>query len=336
MRLEKRIEMTKISARIFFLTAGLLTVWVGTVPSAAAQEFPNRPVRIVVPYPPGGNVDITARTLQAAFGEALGQQVLVENRPGAGGTTGTAQVAKASPDGYTLLLGSSGTITNAPAVYKNIAYDPVKDFIAIGSIQSTPMVLTAAPKTPVQNYSEFLSYIKSKNSPVSIASAGSGTSNHLALELLMRQANLALLHVPYKGSGPAITDVLGSQVDGMIDQLSASIGHIRDGRMKALAVTSRTRSPQLPNVPTLIELGVKDFEVSTFTGIFGPAGMPPPVADKLSAALKKALAVESVRERYRSIGVDMMDMSQPEFTAYVKTDLDKWRKVAREGNIVVE
>jgi len=301
-----------------------------------AQEFPNKALRIVVPYPPGGNVDITARTVQAALGDALGQQVIVENRPGAGGTTGSAQVAKSPPDGYTLLLGSSGTITNAPAVYKNITYDPVKDFIAIGPIQTTPLVLTAAPKTPVQSYSEFLSYIKTKNSPVSVATAGAGTSNHLALELLMRQANLSLLHVPYKGSGPAITDVLGSQVDAMVDQLSASIGHIRDGRMKALAVTSRTRSAQLPNVPTLHELGVKDFEVGTFTGIFGPAGMPAPVVEKLYAALKKALAVESVRERYRSMGVELMDMSQPEFAAYVKTDFEKWRKVAREGNIVVE
>ena len=304
--------------------------------SLQAQDFPSKAVRIVVPYPPGGNVDITARTVQAALGEALGQQVIVENRPGAGGTTGSAQVAKSPPDGYTLLLGSSGTITNAPAVYKNITYDPVKDFIAIGPIQSTPMVLTAAPKTPVRSYAEFLSYVKTKGSPVSVATAGSGTSNHLALELLMRQANLPLLHVPYKGSGPAITDVLGSQVDAMVDQLSASIGHIRDGRMKALAVTSKTRSAQLPNVPTLIELGVRDFEVGTFTGIFGPAGMPAPVVEKLYAALKKALAVETVRERYRSMGVEVMDMGQAEFAAYVKTDFEKWRKVAREGNIVVE
>ena len=318
------------------LAASLLALSVGSIPSAAAQDFPNRPVRIVVPYPPGGNVDITARTLQAALGEALGQQVLVENRPGAGGTTGSGQVAKAPPDGYTLLLGSSGTITNAPAVYKNITYDPVKDFIAIGPIQSTPMVLTAAPKAPVRNYAEFLSYVKTKGSPVSVASAGSGTSNHLALELLMRQAKLALLHVPYKGSGPAITDLLGSQVDAMVDQLSASIGHIRDGRIKALAVTSKARSAQLPNVPTLIELGVKDFEVGTFTGIFGPAGMPPAVVEKLVTALKKALTVESVRERYRSMGVEVMDMGQAEFVAYVRADYDKWRKVAREANIVVE
>ncbi len=304
--------------------------------SLQAQDFPTRPLRIVVPWPPGGNVDITARTVQAVLGEALGQQVLVENRPGAGGTVGSGQVAKAPPDGYTLLLGSSGTITIAPAVYKNISYDPVRDLTAIGPIQSTPLVLTAAPKAPVQSYAEFLSYVKSKGAPVSVATAGNGSTNHLTLELLMRQANLPLLHVPYKGSGPAITDLLGSQVDAMIDQLSASIGHIREGRMKAIAVTSKARSAQLPNVPTLNELGVANFEVGTFTGIFGPPGMPAPVVARLHAALKKALAVESVRERYRSMGVEVMDMSQPEFAAYVKADFEKWRQIAREANIVVE
>jgi tripartite-type tricarboxylate transporter receptor subunit TctC len=316
------------------LTASLLAALVGIVPAAAAQDFPNRPVRIVVPWPPGGNVDITARTVQAALADALGQQVIVENRPGAGGTVGSAQVAKSSPDGYTLLLGSSGTVTNAPAVYKNIAYDPIKDLTAIGPIQSVPMVLTAAPKTPVATWPEFVSLSKTKT--VSIASAGNGSSNHLAIELLMRQANLNLLHVPYKGSGPAITDLLGSQVESMMDQMTASIGHIREGRMKAIAVTSKARSPQLPNVPTLDELGVKGFEVSTFTGIFGPAGMPAPVVERLHAALRKALAVDSVRDKYRSMGVEVMDMSLAEFAAYVKTDYEKWRLVARERNIVVE
>jgi tripartite-type tricarboxylate transporter receptor subunit TctC len=327
----KKIAVTTMG----ILTAGLLAA-AAQIPSAAAQDFPNKPVRIVVPWPPGGNVDITARTVQSAFGDALGQQVIVENRPGAGGTVGSAQVAKSAPDGYTLMLGSSGTVTNAPAVYKNIAYDPVKDLTAVGPIQSVPMVLTVAPKTPVSSWVEFLSYIKTKNAPVSVASAGNGSSNHLAIELLMRQANLQLLHVPYKGSGPAITDLLGSQVDAMMDQMTASIGHIRDGRLRAIAVTSKARSPQLPNVPTLDELGVKGFEVSTFTGIFGPAGMPPAVVDRLHAALRKALAVDSVREKYRSMGVEIMDLGQAEFAAYVKADFEKWRAVARERNIVVE
>ena len=304
--------------------------------AALAQDFPNRPVRIIVPWPPSGNVDITARTVAPALAEALGQQVIVENRPGAGGTTGTAAVAKSPPDGYTLLLGSSGTVTNAPAVYKNIAYDPVKDLTAIGPIQSVPMVLTAAPKTPVTNFAEFVAYAKEKPGQVSIASAGNGSSNHLALELMMRQTGLKLIHIPYKGSGPAITDLLGSQVETMMDQMTASIGHIREGRIKALAVTSKLRSPSLPNVPTLAELGLAGYEASTFTGLFGPAGMPPAVVEKLHAALRKALGVEAVRARYHSMGVEIMDMTQAEFAAYVHTDFEKWRQVARDANIVVE
>jgi len=319
------------------LTASLLaTLLVGIVPGAAAQDFPNRPVHIVVPWPPSGNVDITARTVAPALGDALGQQILVDNRPGAGGTIGSAQVAKAPPDGYTLLLGSSGTISSAPAVFKTIPYDPLKDFIAVGAIQYVPMVLTAAPKTPVTSWVEFVSYAKTKNSPVSVASAGSGSSNHLAIELLIRQAKLPLLHVPYKGSGPAITDLLGSQVETMMDQLTASIEHIRNGRLKALAVTSLTRSPLLPNVPTLDESGVKGFEAGTYTGVFAPAATPPAVLAKLHAALRKALANEGVKERYRAMGADVWEMSQPAFDAYVRADVEKWRKVAREANIVVE
>jgi len=301
-----------------------------------AQEFPTHPVRIVVPWPPSGNVDITARTVAPALGEALGQQVIVDNRAGAAGTIGSAAVAKSLPDGYTLLLGSSGTITAGPAVFKTLPYDPVRDFVAVGGIQSVPIVLTAAPKTPVSSFQEYMQLAKSKPGQLSIASAGSGSSNHLAIELFMRMADVKLLHVPYKGSGPAITDLLGSQVESMMDQLTASIGHIREGRIKPLAITSRTRSPLLPNVPTLDELGVKGYEASTFTGIFAPAGTPQAVLSKLSVALGKALANETVRERYRSMGVEIIDSSQAEFAAFVRADLEKWRRVAREGNIVVE
>ena len=326
--------MTKIILRIGFLTASFLAIAVGSIPSAAAQDFPNHPLRIVVPWPPGGNVDFTARTVQAAFSEALGQQVLVENRAGAGGTIGSAQVAKASPDGYTLLLGSSGTISAAPAVFKTISYDPARDFIAVGAIQYVPMVLTVAPKTPVATWAEFVAYSKTK--PISVASAGNGSSNHLAMELLMRQAKLSLLHVPYKGSGPAITDLLGSQVESMVDQLTASIEHIRNGKLRALAVTSLARSPLLPNVPTLDELGVKGYEAGTYTGIFAPAGTPVAVVARLHAALRKALADPGVRERYRAAGADVWEMRQEEFEAYVRADVDKWRRVAREANIVVD
>ena len=301
-----------------------------------AQEFPTHPVRIVVPWPPSGNVDITARTVAPALGEALGQQIIVDNRAGAAGTIGSAAVAKSPPDGYTLLLGSSGTITAGPAVFKTLPYDPVRDFVAVGGIQSVPIVLTAAPKTPVSSFQDYMQLARSKPGQLSIASAGSGSSNHLAIELFMRMADVKLLHVPYKGSGPAITDLLGSQVESMMDQLTASIGHIREGRIKPLAITSRTRSPLLPSVPTLDELGVKGYEASTFTGIFAPAETPRPVLDKLSSSLKKALANDTVRERYRSMGVEIIDSSQAEFAAFVRADLEKWRRVAREGNIAVE
>jgi tripartite-type tricarboxylate transporter receptor subunit TctC len=315
--------------KTFLLTWGLCFALL-----VRAQDFPTKPLRIVVPWPPSGNVDITARTLSPAFSEALGQQVIVENRAGAGGTIGTAAVVKSPADGYTLLLGSSGTVTSGPAVFKNLSYDPLKDLVAIGPIQSVPIVLTAAPKTPVSNYAEFVSYAKSKQ--VSIASAGSGSSNHLAIELLMRMASLKLLHVPYKGSGPALTDLLGSQVESMMDQLTASIGHIREGRIKPLAISSLKRSPLLPNVPTLDEAGVKGYEAATFTGLFAPAGIPKPALEKLSAALRKAMSNETVRARYRDMGVEIMDLGQAEFAAYVRADYEKWLKVAREGNIVIE
>ncbi len=306
-----------------FLCLGIFCV------TGLAQDFPTRPVRIVVPWPPSGNVDITARTLAPAFSDALGQQVLVENRAGAGGTIGTAAVVRSPADGYTLLLGSSGTVTSGPAVFRNLSYDPLKDLVAIGPIQSVPIVLTVAPKTPVSSFQEYFSLARARPGQVSIASAGNGSSNHLAIELLMRQANLKLLHVPYKGSGPALTD-------SMMDQLTASVGHMREGRIKALAISSLKRSALLPSVPTLDELGVKGYEASTFTGIFVPADTPPGVIDKLSAALRKALANESVRESYRRVGGDVIDMGRAEFVAYVRADYEKWQRVAREGHIVVE
>jgi tripartite-type tricarboxylate transporter receptor subunit TctC len=303
---------------------------------ATSQVFPNHPLRLVVPWPPAGNVDITARAIAPALSELLGQQVVVDNKPGAAGRIGCAEVAKSAPDGYTLVLGSTGTMTAGPAVWKNLSYDPSKDFVAVGAIQSVPIVLTAAPKAPFATYQEFAKLAKEKPGQVTIASAGSGSSNHLALELLMRQAGLQVLHVPYKGSGPAISDVIGSQVNGMMDQLTASLGHIREGRMKALAITSRNRSPLLPEVPTLAELGVQGAEADTFTGIFAPSGLSSEILHKLNGAMRKALSQPAVRERYKSMGVDVMEMSQPEFASYVRLDLDKWRKVAKEGNIAVE
>jgi tripartite-type tricarboxylate transporter receptor subunit TctC len=308
----------------------------GIAACAFGQEFPVHPVKIVVPWPPSGNVDITARAIAPAFGDALGAQVIVENLGGAGGRIGSAAVAKAPGDGYTLLLGSSGTVTAGPAVFKNLAYDPLKDLIPIAPIQYVAIVLTAAPKTPIMTYRDFVAYAEANPGKLSVASAGNGSSNHLAIELLMRQAHLKLLHVPYKGSGPALTDLLGSQVECMMDQLNASVEHIRNGRIRALAVASLKRSPLLPDVPTFDELGLKGFEATTFSGIFAPAGTPGAVVAKLAAALHRSLANEAVRGRFRQMGVEAMDMNPSEFAAFVRTDYEKWRTIAREGHIVVD
>ena len=322
--------MQPIVAPCFALLAALFP-W-----PAAAQDFPSRPVHIVVPYPPGGNVDITARTLEPALREALGQTIIVDNKAGAGGIVGTAYAAKAPADGYTLLLGSSGTVTAGPAVFKKLPYNPLRDFVPVGAIQTVPIVLTVAPKTRAGTFREFVEMARQNPGRLSIASAGTGSSNHLAIELLMHQANLKLLHVPYKGSGPALNDLMGSQVASMMDQLTASIGHIREGRIRALGISSLKRSPLLPDVPTLDEQGVKGYEAGTFTGLFVPAGTPAPVVEKLAAALEKARANEAVRDRYKTLGVDMMDMTRAEFAAYVRADYEKWLKVAREANISLD
>jgi tripartite-type tricarboxylate transporter receptor subunit TctC len=319
------------------IVASCFAVLAALVPGlAAAQDFPVRPVHIVVPYPPGGNVDITARTLEPALREALGQTIVVDNRAGAGGIVGTAYAAKAPADGYTLLLGSSGTVTAGPAVFKKLPYNPLRDFVPVGSIQSVPIVLTVAPKTSAGTFREFVEMAKQNPGRVSIASAGTGSSNHLAIELLMHQANLKLLHVPYKGSGPALNDLMGSQVASMMDQLTASIGHIREGRIRALGISSLKRSPLLPEVPTLDEQGVQGYEAGTFTGLFVPAGTPAPIVAKLAAALDKARADPAVRDRYKALGVDMMDMTRAEFAAYVRSDYEKWVKVAREASISLD
>ncbi len=303
---------------------------------ATAQEFPARPIRIIVPFAPGGNVDITARIIAPGMGEILGQQVIVENRPGGGGMVATAQVVKGAADGYSLVLGSSSTISVAPAVAKTPPYDPTRDLAVVGPIQAVPIVLTASVKNSIGSYRDFVAQAQARPGRVSVASAGTGTSNHLALELLIRQTGLKLIHVPYKGSGPALVDLVGGQVDTMMDQLTASMAHIKEGRLRALAVTTRKRSALLPEVPSMAELGLADYDVSTFTGLFAAAGTPRPVLDKLAAALSRVLAQPAIRERFVALGVEMIESDARTFDAYVKKDFENWRAVARDANISLE
>lgn len=302
---------------------------------AQAQDFPKQPIKLVVPWAPGGNVDITARGVAPTMSELLGQQVIVENKPGAGGFIGSTGVVKSNPDGYTLLLGSSGSISIAPALTPNSPYNPVTDLVAIGPIHAVPIVLSASAKGPMKNFADFAARAKTDKNPISVGSAGNGSTQHLALELLALKMNVKLNHIPYKGSGPALIDVIGGQVDTMMDQLTASLQHIKSGALIPLAQTGKTRSPLLPNVPTFEELGVKDFDMMTYTGIFGPKGMPQPVVDKLTKALKDTLERDSVKERFTALGVEIIPMDRAAFQEYVKKDYDTNKEIGKAANIVL-
>ena len=322
--------------KILHILGSLAALYLGTTGlTAHAQEYPRQPIKIVVPWAPGGNVDITARTVAPALSEILGQQVVVENKPGAGGFIGTMGVVRAAPDGYTLLLGSSGSIAVGPALDQKAPYDPTKDLTAIGPIHEAAMVLSVSAKGQLKTFADFTAKAKAPNSTVSIGSAGNGSSQHLALELLALKMQLKLTHIPYKGSGPALNDAVGGQIDSILDQLIASIGHIKNGTLIAIAQSGNARSALLPDVPTFQELGAKDVDIVTFTGLFGPVGMPAAVINKLNAALKQALSQKAVQERFSSLGVEIMTLDRAAFEQYVAKDFATSKAIGKAANIVI-
>jgi tripartite-type tricarboxylate transporter receptor subunit TctC len=262
--------------------------------------------------------------------------VVVDNRAGGGGTIGASMVAKAAPDGYTLLMGSSGSVTAGPAIYANMPYDPVKDFAPVSMVQIVPMIIVINPKVPAANLKELIALEKERPGKITMASSGTGSSNHLAIELFNTMAGVKFIHVPYKGSGPALAELLGGQVETMIDQLTSSIGFLREGRLKGIAVTTNVRSSVMPNIPTLDEAGLKGFEANTFTGILAPAGTPQAVTDRLHADVVKALHTAAVREKFQNLGADPQERSVREFGEFIRADLDKWKKVGTAAGVRVE
>lgn len=300
---------------------------------ASAQDFPTRPIRLIVPYAPGGNVDISARIVGPVLSELLGQPVVVDNRPGGGGNVGAAMVAKAQPDGHTLLVGSSGPLAINPVVYRDMPYDSLKDFAPVSRVQSVTLVVLANQKFPVNSVRELIDRARAQPGKVIVASAGTGTTNHFAIELFANMTGTKLLHVPYKGSGPALTELLGGQVNIMFDQLTSSMGFIKEGRLKILAVTAAKRVSALPNVPTLAESGVPGYEASTFLGILAPAGTPSAVVNRLNAAIRKVMDVPAVQERFRGLGTDPGASSPQEFAAIIRDELAKWQRVAKEASL---
>lgn len=305
-------------------------VWCGL---AAAQGFPSRPIRLVVPYAPGGNVDISARIVGPGLSDLLKQTVIVENRPGGGGNVGAGLVAKATPDGHTLLVGSSGPLSVNPVVFKDIPYDSVRDFAPVSLVQIVPLVVLVSPKYSVGSVKELIERARAQPGKITMASAGSGTTNHFAIELFSSLTGARFLHVPYKGSGPALGELLGGQVNTMVDQLTSSMGFIKEGRLKVIAVTAAKRISALPNVPTLAESGVPNYEASTYLGLLAPAGTPRDAVMKLNAALRKVVETPAVQDRFRGLGADPGASTPEAFAKMIREELAKWRGLARTANL---
>jgi tripartite-type tricarboxylate transporter receptor subunit TctC len=314
-------------------TAALIAALSGNL---MAQGYPAKPVRIIVPFAPGGNVDLVARGVGQRLAEVIGQQVIVDNRPGASALLGTHLVAKSAPDGYTLLA-MANTFAVVPSIMSNPGYDPMKDFAGVSQTCLVPQVLVVNTALPVRSLKQLVALAKSRPGEMSYASAGVGGTGHMAAALFGSHAGLKMLHVPYKGNAQAIVDVISGQVTMMFDQVSTSTPHIRAGKLRGLAVTSLKRSPLLPDLPTIDESGMRGFEDITFNGLLAPAGTPREILTRLNAAVAKAVAVPALRQRFIEHGVELTASSSPEaFMEYIRAEFVKKAKLAREVGIKIE
>jgi len=308
---------------------------------AYSQTWPAKPVRIIVPFPPGGTTDIVARSIGVELQRMWQQPVVIENRPGAGGNIGADQVAKSPPDGYTLLMGTVGTHAINQALYtqsgSKMSFDPVRDFVPITLVAGVPNVMVINPKLPVNTVTEFIAYGKEHPGQLNMASSGNGTSIHLSGELFKTMTGIYMVHFPYRGSAPALTDLITGNMNVMFDNLPSALPHIKSGRLKALAVTSRVRSPALPNVPTVEEAaGLKGFEASSWFGLFAPTGTPRTIVDKVQSDVAKALSNPEVRERFVAQGAEPSGNTPEQFTAFIRAESDKWTRVVKFSNAKVD
>ena len=294
-----------------------------------AQQFPSRPVRFVVPFAPGGSTDTLARTIGVKLADGLGQQVVVDNRSGGNGNIGMEIVAKSPPDGHTLVLGYIANLAIAPSLYAKMPYDPVKDFAPITQPASSPNVLTAHPSVQAKNLKELIALAKANPGKVSFASTGVASVGHLTGELINNLAGIRITHVPYKGSGQAVTDILGGHVQLMYSGLSSTIAHIKSGKLRALAVTGAKRSPALADVPTIAEQGFPGVEATAWYGVLAPAGTPKPVITRLHGEIVKILRQPDVVQRLDGLGFEIVASTPEQFGAYIRSEITKWAKVVK-------
>jgi len=299
--------------------------------TAMAQNWPTKPVRVIVTFSPGGSSDIVARLMAVPLQAELGQSVVVDNKPGAGGTIGALEVAHAAPDGYTLLLSNSAPISISPAMQDDPRYDPVKAFTYVSYIGSVANVFVVHPSVPAKTLPELLAWIKAQTKPVNYGSGGIGSIGHLVGETLKKQHGLKMEHIGYKGSSPMHNDLLGGTLQLAIDTLPQNVPFIKDGKLRALAVTSPLRAPMAPEVPSVVEVGEKQLVAENFLGISGPAGLPKPIVDRLHAAMKKSLADATVRQRLADLGVQSRDMTPAEFTAFVAAQVKDWYQPVKDS-----
>jgi tripartite-type tricarboxylate transporter receptor subunit TctC len=303
---------------------------------AGADDYPTRPVTLIVPFPPGGSTTVMARNVADKMSAALGQQIVVDNRGGAGGTLGTRVVAKAAPDGYTILLSYTATMAIAPAMNANAGYDPAKDFAPIGMIGFAPSVLVVHPSLPVHSMAELISHAKAASSPLQYGSPGVGTVNHLAAEYLAAESGIKLQHVPYKGNGPAMSDLLGGHIKIMFVPIPVALGNIKAGTLRALAITSAKRTSLLPDVPTVAESGVPGFEVALRYGLAAPAGTPPAIIARLNKELNAALAAEDVRTRLATEGAEALPGTPEAYAADIANEEKKYGGLVKKLGLKVE
>ncbi|WP_454733049.1 MULTISPECIES: Bug family tripartite tricarboxylate transporter substrate binding protein [Cupriavidus] len=301
--------------------------------TVAAAQYPDKPVKLVVPFAPGGNIDFIARTLQSKLSEYLGVSVVIDNRPGAGGILGAAYAARQPADGYTLLLANTGVIVIYPAIYKQLSYDPLKDFVPVARATTNELVAVVNPGVPARDLKEFIAYSKSSGGKISAAVAGVGSSQHFAMEMVKRSAGVDMLMVPYKASVPALNDVLGGQVQFMVDAPPVVQSFVQTGRLRALAVTGSKRLATLPNVPTFTEAGLPGIDATGFQGFLAPAGTPDAIVNTVSRAVLKALQQPEVVQQLRGQGLEPAGMDARAFNAFVHTEAPKWANLAKAANI---
>lgn len=309
-------------------TVVALVLWVSL--SAFAQPFPSKPVRLIVPFPPGGAVDYYARALQNRLQETLGQPILIENRSGAGGMVGADLVVKAAPDGYTLLVGNIASLAMNVGLYSKMTYDPRKDLTPIIRTVAVNYVMTVHPSVPARSVKELIDHAKANPGKLSYGSAGSGSAPHLATELLKQRAGIDMLHVPFKGGGPMVADLLGGQIHIVIADQANLMPHVKAGKLRALAVGTLERSASYPDIPTIAESGFPGFEARAWQGIAGPANLPADIVTQLNAAFAKAMAFPEVHQRLLDGGLDPITGTPEDFAAFIRNEIDKWAKVAKD------